>query len=87
VEAQLAARPVVASAVQGLREIVTDGATGLLVAPADPDALAGAIASLLDDPDHAREIAAAGHRSARENFSIDRYRSAITAAVARTAGR
>jgi glycosyltransferase involved in cell wall biosynthesis len=87
VEAQLAGRPVVVSAVQGLREIVTDGETGLLVPPGDPDALAGAIASLLDDPVRARELATAGHRSARENFSIERYRSAITAAVAQTGRR
>jgi len=87
VEAQLAARPVVVSAVQGLREIVTDGETGLLVPPDDPEALARAVASLLDDPQRARDLAAAGHRSARENFSLDRYRSAITEAVARTARR
>jgi glycosyltransferase involved in cell wall biosynthesis len=86
VEAQLAARPVVVSAVQGLREIVTDGVTGLLVPPGDAAALAGAIAGLLDDPQRAGELAAAGHRSAQENFSLDRYRTAITEAVARTAG-
>jgi glycosyltransferase involved in cell wall biosynthesis len=86
-EAQLAGRPVVASAVQGLQEIVTDGETGLLVPPDDPVALAAAIATLLDDPERARAMALAGHRSAQANFSLDRYRSAITDAVARTAAR
>ena len=85
VEAQLAGRPVVASAVQGLKEIVTDGETGLLVRPDDAAALAAAIASILDDPDLGRTLALAGRRSARRRFSQERYRSAITEAVARTA--
>jgi glycosyltransferase involved in cell wall biosynthesis len=85
VEAQLARRPVVASAVQGLREIVADGETGLLVPPGDPQALARAIARLLDDPALAASLADAGRRSARERFGLDRYRSEITDAVARTA--
>ena len=86
-EAQLAGRPVVASAVQGLQEIVTNGETGLLVPPDDPVALAAAIATVLDDPDRARAMALAGLDSARANFGLDRYRSAITDAVARTAAR
>jgi glycosyltransferase involved in cell wall biosynthesis len=86
-EAQLAGRPVVASAVQGLQEIVTDEKTGLLVPPDDPAALAAAIASLLDDPERARRLAAAGQRSAKANFGLERYRGAITEAVARTAAR
>jgi glycosyltransferase involved in cell wall biosynthesis len=85
VEAQLAGRPVVVSAVQGLREIVTHGKTGLLVPADDPVALAAAVASLLDDPDRAQALAAAGQRSAQQHFSLDRYRSVITDAVAQTA--
>jgi glycosyltransferase involved in cell wall biosynthesis len=45
----LAGRPVVASDVQGLREIVRDDATGLLVPAGDPGALATAVSSLLVD--------------------------------------
>jgi glycosyltransferase involved in cell wall biosynthesis len=86
VEAQLAGRPVVASAVQGLQEIVTDGETGLLVPPEDPAALAAAVARVLDDPAFAQALGRAGQESARRNFSLDRYRGDITAAVARTAG-
>jgi glycosyltransferase involved in cell wall biosynthesis len=84
-EAQLAGRPVVASAVQGLREIVTHGETGLLVPPDDAPALAAAIAAILDDPKRATAIALAGQVSARRNFSPERYRTAITDAVTRTA--
>jgi glycosyltransferase involved in cell wall biosynthesis len=77
---------VIASAVQGLQEIVTDGETGILVPPDDPVALAAAVARVLDDPALAHRLATAGQDSARRNFSLDRYRSAISAAVARTAG-
>jgi glycosyltransferase involved in cell wall biosynthesis len=42
--------PVVASRVGAIPELVEDGATGLLVEPHDPDALADAILTLLDDP-------------------------------------
>lgn len=49
VEAMACARPVVASDLPALREIVRDGVTGLLVRPEDPDQLAGAIRHLVDD--------------------------------------
>ncbi|MGF9648030.1 glycosyltransferase family 4 protein [Pseudarthrobacter oxydans] len=49
VEAMASARPVVASALPALAEIVEDGHTGLLVAPEDPAALAKALDSLLAD--------------------------------------
>lgn len=49
VEAMASARPVVASALPALSEIVEDGHTGLLVAPEDPAALANALDSLLAD--------------------------------------
>ncbi len=81
VEAQLAGRPVVASAVQGLREIVTSGETGLLVPPGDAAALAAAMAGLLDDPRLAARLAAAGRESAVRRFSPARYRADVVAAV------
>jgi glycosyltransferase involved in cell wall biosynthesis len=87
VEAQLAGRPVVASAVQGLQEIVTSGTTGLLVPPGDPAALAAAIATVLDDPDLAARLARGGQRNAVREFSLDRYRAEMAAAVDRTATR
>jgi glycosyltransferase involved in cell wall biosynthesis len=51
--------PLVATAVGGLLDIVEDGRTGLLVAPRDPAALAGALISLLTDPPRRERIAAA----------------------------
>jgi glycosyltransferase involved in cell wall biosynthesis len=84
VEAQLAGRPVIASAVQGLQEIVTPGKTGLLVPPDDPQALAAAIATLLDDPSLAASLAEAGRDSAERRYTTRRYRAAITEVVERT---
>jgi glycosyltransferase involved in cell wall biosynthesis len=59
-EAWSAARPVVASAVQGPAALIRDGATGLLVPKEEPGPLAAAIATLLVDPARAAAIAAAG---------------------------
>lgn len=55
-----AARPVVATAADGPREVIEDGRTGLLVPIGDDEALARAIGGLLADPARAQTIAAAG---------------------------
>ena len=44
-------RPIIASRIGGLIDIVDDGQTGLLVPPGDPQALREAIQGLLDDPE------------------------------------
>ena len=87
VEAQLAQRPVVVSAVQGLTEIVTDGRTGLLVPPEDATALADAVERLLDDPDLADRMASAGRAEALARFSSAGYRKRILDVVAGLVGR
>src|SRR5204863_3031252 len=61
-EAMACGTAVVASAVGGILEVVEDGVTGRLVAPARPDDLAGAIRKLLDDPERARQMGAAGRK-------------------------
>jgi glycosyltransferase involved in cell wall biosynthesis len=77
VEGLLSRRPIVASDVQGLAEIIQDGRTGLLVPPDDPVALAAAIAKLLDNPDLAETFARAGREDALARFGVPAYRSAI----------
>jgi glycosyltransferase involved in cell wall biosynthesis len=60
VEAMACGRPVVASAVGGLAEIVVDGKTGILCPPGDPQSLRNAIRRLLDDPSLATAMGKAG---------------------------
>jgi glycosyltransferase involved in cell wall biosynthesis len=62
IEALAAARPVVATAVGGVPEVVLDGKTGLLVPPSDPNALARAMLRLLGDPAFARRLGVAGQQ-------------------------
>src|SRR2546430_14241155 len=52
--------PVVASAVGGILEVVVDGETGLLVEPGRPDALAAALARVLENPALGRSMGRAG---------------------------
>jgi glycogen synthase len=70
-EAARQGRPAAATAVGGVPEVVIHGETGLLVEPDAPDALAGAITTLLDDPSQARQFGAAARRQFMANFSLD----------------
>jgi glycosyltransferase involved in cell wall biosynthesis len=63
--------PVVASAVGGIPEVVTDGVDGRLVPPGDPVALAGAIVELLRDPELRLRLGDAGYATVADRFSID----------------
>jgi glycosyltransferase involved in cell wall biosynthesis len=62
-------RPVVATAVGGLRDLVLDGQTGLLVPPRDPAALREALERLLDDGELRVRLGRAARERARESFS------------------
>jgi glycosyltransferase involved in cell wall biosynthesis len=68
-EAMLAARPVVATNVSSIPEIVVDGETGLLVPPDDAETLAAAITRVLDDP---ADYGARGRARAETEFSVAR---------------
>jgi glycosyltransferase involved in cell wall biosynthesis len=70
-EAMALSRPVVASNVGGIPEMITDGITGLLVPPHDPDALAAAIIRLLRDHPFADTLGRAGHDLVHDRFCID----------------
>ncbi len=71
-EAMRHGRPVVASHVGGIPDIVEHGRSGWLVSPGDAGALARTILGLASDPEAARRIAAAGRRRAAEDFSWER---------------
>lgn len=82
VEALLAERPLVVSAVQGLAEIVKHDVNGLLARPDDPADLAARIAELLDDPARATALATRGREDALRRFSSDGYRAAMLTVLA-----
>lgn len=64
VEAMALGKPVVASRVGGIVDIVRDGENGLMVPPADSDELAAAIKSLLSDPAERERLGQEGKRQA-----------------------
>jgi glycosyltransferase involved in cell wall biosynthesis len=72
-EAMALGRPVIASRVGGLPEVVEDGVTGRLVEPGNPEALARAIAELLDDAVLCAELGAAGRARVDKYFRTDHY--------------
>ena len=76
-EAMALSRPVVASNVGGIPEMIEHGVSGLLVPPRDPDALAAAIVRLLEDHQLADMIARTGHDLVRSRFGIEQMVSAI----------
>jgi glycosyltransferase involved in cell wall biosynthesis len=65
-EAAAAALPIVATAVGGTGEIVTDEVDGLLVRPGDPDSMREALERLLDDPALRARLGAAAQRRAAD---------------------
>jgi glycogen synthase len=68
-EAMACERPVVASAVGGIPEVVLPGTTGILVPPAEPRALAEALNVVLRDRCTARQMGRAGRRRVEQHFS------------------
>ncbi|MBA3734360.1 MAG: glycosyltransferase family 4 protein [Actinobacteria bacterium] len=85
-EAMAHGRPVVATGVGGLLDLVVDGETGIVVPPRDPGALRSALQQLLADPELRRRLGAAGRERARERFSWPAVTDATLAAYAEAAG-
>ena len=79
IEAMAAGVPVVAARVAGIPELVVNGVTGVLVEPGDGEALADAIASLLDDPERAAALGRAGRERAQAHYSRDAMIRELTA--------
>jgi glycosyltransferase involved in cell wall biosynthesis len=76
-EAMALSRPVVASDVGGIPEMIEDGVTGLLVEQDNPVALAASIVRLLQDHAFADTIARAGHDLVHERFCVELMVKAI----------
>jgi len=70
-EAMAAGKPVIATAVGGVPEVVVDGATGLLVPPGDIAALGEAMSLLLHDVPRRRQMGRAAAKRAEEQFCVE----------------
>jgi len=74
-------KPVLGTRSGGVPEAVIDQHTGLLVPADDPNAAAGALASLLRDPDLRKRLGAEGERRAREEYSDEQFSAHLHAAL------
>jgi glycosyltransferase involved in cell wall biosynthesis len=79
-------RPVVATSVGGLRDLVVDGETGLVVPPRDPQALRTALKRLLSDRELRHRLGRGGRKRARERFSWAAVSDATLQAYAEATG-
>ncbi|MBN1154271.1 glycosyltransferase family 4 protein [candidate division KSB1 bacterium] len=70
-EAMYLGRPVVATAVEGVPELVVDEETGLLVSPRDPEAIARGVIRLLENPKEALRLGRNAHNKVIGSFSAD----------------
>jgi len=82
-EAMAAARPVVATRVQGSTDVVAEGETGVLVPPGDATQLAAAVVELIRKPEQRQRMGAKGRDRVEREFSVDRMVTA-TAGVYRS---
>jgi glycosyltransferase involved in cell wall biosynthesis len=69
-EAMAAGKAVVATDVNGARELMVPGETGLIVPPRDPEALAEAITRLIDDPVSLEDMGEKGRQRVKEYFTV-----------------
>lgn len=70
-EAMWAQLPVLATAVGGIPEAITDGVEGWLVPPKDPDALAHALIEMIENPDERARRAQNAHQRVCESFTVE----------------
>lgn len=71
IEAQAAGVPVVATAVGGVVDIIEDNKTGLLIPPADPQAMSEAIMRVFQDKELARTLAENAYRKVIEKYNVE----------------
>lgn len=63
--------PIVAAKIGGIPEIVTDEIDGILIPPADSDAIAKAVADLLNNPDKLKSLSGSGREKVIERFEFE----------------
>lgn len=80
IEAMACGRPVIASNIGGLPELIRSGESGLLVPDGDSEALAAAATTLLTDSELALRMGAAARRAVVEDFSVRRWTEQVLSA-------
>jgi glycosyltransferase involved in cell wall biosynthesis len=85
-EAMMRGTPVVASDIGGLGEVVEQDRTGMLVPPGDPQALAGALLTLLENRELRRRLGQAGEVRARERYALGPFVERMVGIYRRLAG-
>lgn len=71
IEAQASGVPVVATRVGGVIDVIDDGITGLLVPPADPQAIADAVIKIHNDAKLAARLAENAYRKVKEKYNLE----------------
>ncbi|MCM0081373.1 glycosyltransferase family 4 protein [Geomonas sp. Red32] len=87
IEGMALSRPVVATAIGGLRELILSEENGILVPPKDPGALAEAYDRVLADPELGRRLGAAAKQTVIERFSVDLWFGRHLTVYSNTVGR
>lgn len=86
-EAMASGLPVVATDVGGTAEAVRHGIDGLIVPPRDAEALAGALANLLNSPERRQEMGRSGRQRVADEFSRERVATEVHNIYCRVLGR
>ncbi|MBC7223288.1 MAG: glycosyltransferase family 4 protein, partial [Anaerolineae bacterium] len=86
IEGMAAGKPVIGSAAGAVPEIIEDGVNGLLTPPGDVDALARAMARILEEPVAARAWAEAGRQTVLARFTLARHVGAMQRIYAQMLG-
>jgi glycosyltransferase involved in cell wall biosynthesis len=73
IEAMAMKKPVVASKVGGVPEIVVDEKTGLLIPPGDSDAIRQALEHLLSDQEKRKEMGVEGRKRVEQMFTLEKH--------------
>ena len=72
IEANACGKPVIGSKIGGIKYVIKDGETGLLVPAGDPKALAKAIMKLLEDEELAKKMGSKGRKMVEKNYTWDK---------------